>query len=128
MVGIITVAARAAERRGAIDDRRHHPARDQAVKPNASAGQDPGPNGVQASQRQKRHQQRDRQHHQRDLAGARDHPVIDLQHVERRGQIQQIDPEAEHRRGDKIAAAFAQKERNSSDLGLIATSERSQFK
>ena len=34
---------------------------------------------------------------QRDLARARDHPVIDLQHVERRGEIEQVDRQAEHR-------------------------------
>ena len=60
---------------------------------------------VEAGERDERDQQRDGQHHQRDVARARDHPVIDLQHVERRGEIEQVDRQAEDQRGDEIAPA-----------------------
>ena len=102
------LATRAARSRSTIDNCRHDAAGDQAIKADAGAGQNPCPHRVEPSQRQQRQQQRDRQHHERDLAGARDHPVIDLQHVKRRGQIQQVDGEAEHRGSDEIAARFAQ--------------------
>jgi hypothetical protein len=41
----------------------------------------------------------------RAIVSARDHAVIDLQHVQRPGQIQQVDGQAEHRRGDEITPA-----------------------
>ena len=105
------LAARAGHARRAVDNCRHDAGGDSLVEANAGARQDARAHHVKTRQGEKRHQQRNGQHHQRDLAGARDHPVIDLQHVQRAGQIKQVDAKAEYRRGDKIAAALRQEAR-----------------
>ena len=48
------------------------------------ARQDPRAHDVEPGERAEGDQQRDGQHDQRRLAAGRDHPVVDLQHVERR--------------------------------------------
>ena len=75
---------------------------DLLVEADAGARQHAGAHRIETGQRHEGQQQRDGQHHQRDLAGARDHAVIDLQHVERPGEIEQVDRQAEDRRGDEI--------------------------
>ena len=50
-------------------------------------------------------QQHEREHHKRGVARARDHAVVDLQHVERGGEIEQINGEAEDERRGEIAPA-----------------------
>ncbi len=102
------LAAGAAGACGAIDDRSHHARRDLLVETNAGAGQHARPNGVQPGQRHESDQERDREHQKRDLAGARNHAIIDLQHVERPGQIEQVNGQTEDRSGDEIALAALQ--------------------
>lgn len=99
------LTARPTETRRAIDDCRHDSSSDLLVETDAGARQHAGAYRVEPGQRQEGHQQGNGQHHQRNLAGARDYPVIDLQHVQRAGQIKQIDRQAEHRRGDEITLA-----------------------
>ena len=94
---------------GAVHDGGMHAPGQQPVEPDARPGQHARAHHVEAGKRDERHQQRDRQHHQRDLARARDHPVVDLQHVERRGEIEQVDRQAEDQRRDEIAPARAQR-------------------
>jgi hypothetical protein len=60
---------------------------------------------VEAGERNEREEQHDGQHRQRDVARARDHPVVDLEHIERRREIEQVDRQAEDQRGDEIAPA-----------------------
>ncbi len=102
------LAARAAKTCRAIDDGRHDPGRDLLVEADTGARQHAGAHRIEPGERQESNQQGNRQHHQRDLAGARDHPVIDLQHVQWPGQIKQVDGQAEHRRGDEIRFAGPQ--------------------
>ena len=72
------LAARAAETCRAIDDRRHDPSGDLLVEADAGPCQHASTHRIEPGEREESDQQGNGQHHQRDLAGARDHPVIDL--------------------------------------------------
>ena len=102
------LAARPAERGRPVDNGGDDPSRHEAVEANAGPGQDPRPHRVETGERDQSNQQHDGQHQQGDLAGARDHPVIDLQHVERGCEVEQVDRQAEHQRGREIPAAGVQ--------------------
>ena len=102
------LAARPAEGGRAVDNGGDDPSRHEAVEANAGPGQDPRPHHVETGERDQSNQQHDGQHQQGDLAGARDHPVIDLQHVERGCEVEQVDRQAEHQRGHEIPAAGVQ--------------------
>src|SRR5262249_44452600 len=52
-------------------------------------------------------------------ARARDHPVVDLEHIERGGEIKQVDGQAEDQRGDEIAPAAAKRVRKFFHFGPI---------
>jgi hypothetical protein len=68
---------------------------DPPVEANARVREHPGANCIECRERGESHQERDGQHH---------HPVEDLQHAERCGEIEEIDRQAECRRGTEIAA------------------------
>ena len=42
------------------------------------------------------------------LPAGRNHPVVDLQHVEGRREVEDVDQQAEHRGGDEMPAALPQ--------------------
>ena len=89
--GWLRTARRATRLDGGGDDA----AGEQPVEANAGAGEDAGAHAVEAGERRERGEQDDGQHHQRDDAAARHHAVVDLQHVKRRGEVEQVDGEAE---------------------------------
>ena len=86
---------------------REHAPGQQPVEAHARPREHARAHEVEPGERDERDQQHERQHHQRDVARARDHPVVDLEHVERGGEIEQIDGEAEDQRRDEIAPAAA---------------------
>ena len=105
----VEIAQRLARRRRALG-RRFHGRREHApghlpVEAHARPREHARAHEVEAGERDEREEQHDGQHHQRDVAGARDHPVVDLQHVQRAGEVEQIDAEAEDQRGEEIGAA-----------------------
>ena len=104
-------AASAADFCRLFDDGGHHPWRDLLIKPDACACQNACAYCIQTRERRVSHQQRNSEHEQRDLTGARDDAVIDLQHVEWAGQIEQVDGQAEYSRGDEVALAALQQSR-----------------
>jgi len=89
----------------------HRGGEDPAVEPVLEPGPDAGhhaPAGiVQQAHRNEEAGDEDRQGDQRFLGPAGDDAVIDLQHVERTGQHQQVDEHRKDEHGDEQAPAFA---------------------
>jgi hypothetical protein len=77
----------------------------QRVQARTDPHHDPRPNPLQPTHRGQQEQHDQRQHQQGRQARAGDRPVIDLQHVERGNQHQQVDEKTEEGNGKK--AAFA---------------------
>ena len=98
----VEIAQRLAARAAAsicIDGGGDDPRGEQPVEAHAGAAQHPRAHEVKPGEGGQRDEQDDRQHHQRDDAAARHHAVVDLQHVERRGEVEQVYGEAEQRGG-----------------------------
>ena len=101
------------QRRHQLEDAR----RDQLVEARADAGQHLGAQRVEAAL-----QKIGRQHDQREAdqgrdAAARQHPVVDLQHVERAGQHQHVDHRREQPHPDKRRPAARQRPPSSDPAG-----------
>ena len=90
---------------GRFHGRREHAPGHLPVEAHARPREHARAHEVEAGERDEREEQHDGQHHQRDVARARDHPVVDLQHIERCCEIEQVDAEAEDQRGEEIAPA-----------------------
>ena len=69
--------------------------REQGVDALAGADQQPVADHVEGRQRKQRQRQRQRDEQQGRLAAGRHHPVVDLQHVQRRREIEDVDQQAE---------------------------------
>ena len=69
--------------------------REQGVEPLAGADQQPVADHVERRQRQQRQRQRQRDEQQGGLAAGRDDAVVDLQHVQGRREIEDVDQQAE---------------------------------
>src|SRR4051794_15039207 len=78
------------------------------VEANTSAREYPRPYCVETRECGITEQQGHGEHEERDLAGARNHTIINLHHVERAGQIQQVNGQAEHCSRGEIALAGLQ--------------------
>ena len=107
----VEIAQHLARRRRTLDGAVHgggeHAPGQQPVEAHARPREHARAHDIEAGECHERRQQHEGEHHQRGLARARDHPVVDLQHVERGGEIEQIDGEAEDQRRDEIAPARA---------------------
>jgi hypothetical protein len=105
----VEIAQRLAGRRGspdsAFDGGGEHAPGEQPIEPDAGPRQHARAHEVESRKRAESDQEYDREHQQRDMARAVDHPVVDLEHIERACEIKQVDREAEDQRGDEIAPA-----------------------
>jgi ABC-type multidrug transport system ATPase subunit len=80
---------------GVLECGRNNPTCQHSIKSNAGARENRRSHGIQPRQSEQCHQEKSCQHHQRCLASAADHTIINLQHVQRRSEIKQIDCKTE---------------------------------
>ena len=83
--------------------------RQQCVDAFAGPDEQSLPDHVETGQRKQRDRERQRNEQQGRLAPGRDNPIVDLEHVERRGEVENVDEQAEHRRGDEMPAALMER-------------------
>jgi hypothetical protein len=121
LVSVRAAAALRAQRHHRAMNRRSQMLIEQSRRANDNAGADHVEHALECE----RADQNDRERDQRRHAAARQDPIVDLQHVERSGQHQQIDHGGEQRNAPKRAAAILQGRRDVRMCGLLISRQQS---
>ena len=96
---------RALARHRGLEQRLEDVGGQQPVEPLAGADQQAGADQIEQRDRRDRPHEDQRQHRQRHRSARRHHPVIDLEHVQRRRQIEDVQEGAEDRGIDEMRTA-----------------------